>query len=413
MVYSLPIDYSDGTNDGTTDSATYTAGQQYPMALQISPNNQTMANSPDSYMEIGGDGMTFTILTAFLNGWPVPDGLPWNASAENTALAKYPHADCSDPANANTWPCKGYGAANCTIMSCIQQINTTVTNGIINEVIEDTIPLEMPFGMGNVSVNGYTLVDRTCALSKNASLAQQLDTGTPVPNKDDWLVFVSVALTKSNTVAPLVGDWITGYDGLAEKNAFDVPVECAYLIDEDTSLSILDYLATFLAGNARPFKSTQMEQLVPAFAFNASAVVNQFFLGGNLTLGTVNNTFNNIARGITRQLRSVPTEPGLSDPAVGVAKRPETCIQVRWHWMAYPAVLAVGVAVFLAVVIIKSTWGDRDTRDWKTSSLPVLFNGLDHRPGSTGVTSAAMKRQAKDMRVVLGQTDRGWRLKDV
>ena len=97
----------------------------------------------------------------------------------------------------------------------------------------------------------------------------------------------------------------------------------------------------------------------------------------------------------------------------GEALKTETCVQVRWAWVSFPASLVALTIVFLATTVWKFRGKTNRHRAWKSSSLAVLFGGLDEdvreRIGTLGKKSE-LEKSAKETEVVLLMTDDGWRL---
>jgi hypothetical protein len=99
--------------------------------------------------------------------------------------------------------------------------------------------------------------------------------------------------------------------------------------------------------------------------------------------------------------------------ARGNAVETDTCIEVRWGWIAFPVIL---VLAFLATTIWQTRKSRRPTRQtgaWKSSSLAVLFGGLDEKERrSCGVMEkkSEMNSCTSELRVSLRPGNDGWRL---
>ncbi|KAG8530357.1 uncharacterized protein KY384_004859 [Bacidia gigantensis] len=102
-----------------------------------------------------------------------------------------------------------------------------------------------------------------------------------------------------------------------------------------------------------------------------------------------------------------------SQPFQGKAMKGQTHLQVRWAWLAYPAVLLAITLVYLTCVMIQTRRGR--ILVWKSSSLALLFHGQQlHLGGNDSLpadTLSAMGKKASDMQIGLSQNDDGrWRL---
>jgi hypothetical protein len=94
----------------------------------------------------------------------------------------------------------------------------------------------------------------------------------------------------------------------------------------------------------------------------------------------------------------------------------ETCIKVRWGWIAFPVVLVLSTLAFLAL----TAWTTRETNKqharsigiWKSSTLAVLFGGLSedvrHMSGPLE-KKRQMEACAKDFKVSLISAEDGWK----
>ncbi len=101
-----------------------------------------------------------------------------------------------------------------------------------------------------------------------------------------------------------------------------------------------------------------------------------------------------------------------STPATGTVLSATTCIRVRWVWLSLPAaLLASAIAFFLAVVVQSQRYtrpgaAQGGRRPWMSSSLPLLWCGLDDetkRRYGTLDDVAGMQDRGERMRVSLGK----------
>jgi hypothetical protein len=139
---------------------------------------------------------------------------------------------------------------------------------------------------------------------------------------------------------------------------------------------------------------------------------------GTASLSTTEAYTDQLARALTVHTReraaSLNSELG---NAHGLAVKTETCIQIRWGWISFPATLVLLTIVFLAATIVKTQKGDHHNRqhgNWKSSSLAILFGGLedDLRHGSRMLEKRSdMDESAGLLKVSLSPGDDGWRLR--
>jgi hypothetical protein len=99
----------------------------------------------------------------------------------------------------------------------------------------------------------------------------------------------------------------------------------------------------------------------------------------------------------------------------GQATEETTCIHVQWPWLTFPASLVALTLAFVASYAWKTRQGKRSGQLglWKSTSLAVLFGGLDERireEHGTVNKINEMQQRAEGLKVSLRQTESGWRL---
>jgi hypothetical protein len=114
---------------------------------------------------------------------------------------------------------------------------------------------------------------------------------------------------------------------------------------------------------------------------NGELWIRKLWHNGTATLSTAEAYTAQLARALTvhTRERAASLNPDLGN-AHGLAFKTETCIQVRWGWISFPASLVLLTIVFLAATIVKTQKSDHLTRrhgNWKSSSLAILFGGLE------------------------------------
>ena len=248
-----------------------------------------------------------------------------------------------------------------------------------------------------------------------------------------WLQYnVSV---QSKAQAITYGDWWYGPpagDGLAffsdpalnYTNATQaiVPARCIYTYDQGSANAIVEWLGDYFNGtvfSAPEALFVSIDGGQTSVITGSAALLTNLYDFGNVTLSSINATFANITDSITTYIRQ-NSAGVLVDPAIGVATNTETCVHIRWGWLAFPAALAILMLVFFVALVhgTRRCGLEASNHDFKSDLLPLLFRGLyddkqeDMRNGAMG-TMAQMERDARSMLVELGLTERGWRLVEV
>ena len=105
------------------------------------------------------------------------------------------------------------------------------------------------------------------------------------------------------------------------------------------------------------------------------------YANGTSNMTSVTKVMQGLANAMTAAIRS----RGEGDAAEGTAYVAQTCVRVEWAWLALDATLVVLTFVFLAATVWQSrramgtgtSAASRARGAWKSSSLPLLWSGLD------------------------------------
>ena len=151
-----------------------------------------------------------------------------------------------------------------------------------------------------------------------------------------------------------------------------------YLVSNTLGLSA--WLAPLLSGNVTENvgRSTDVMDLFYEGYAGTSAFL---FLISTVTISVVQDTFDQLAQSLTTWIRTSQNSSldlGMGK-AVGVTWKNETVVNVRWAWLALPCVLLAGTTIFLGFIIMGAT--KKQSGIWKSSSLALLFHGLEEGSG--------------------------------
>ena len=117
------------------------------------------------------------------------------------------------------------------------------------------------------------------------------------------------------------------------------------------------------------------------YTVNGDIWLQNLYANGTSNLSSVMKTMQGLANAMTAAMRS----RGEGDAAEGTAYVTQTCVRVEWGWLALDATLVVLTFVFLAATVWQSrramgagsSTAGRVRGAWKSSSLPLLWSGLD------------------------------------
>lgn len=191
--------------------------------------------------------------------------------------------------------------------------------------------------------------------------------------------------------------------------------DCVWTIDGDTEAAFRKHFDRIFSNQTLKL---ELNANYPRDSYG-EAWIKSLYRKGRADLTTVNEFTSQIAASISAQARMSPRRDWKSAFVYGRANRTETCIHVRWGWIAYPAGLLMSTVVFLILTMLnthkrKDRRFEFDRGAWKSSSLAVLFAGLDQnvqRECAVANTNSEMTVRAENLSVSLQLGDDGWKLR--
>lgn len=151
-----------------------------------------------------------------------------------------------------------------------------------------------------------------------------------------------------------------------------VPAKCIYQMDYPPVSSLETYLTSTLVGIMEP--GNNLDSIDGPTAIHA--ILNDSYV----SFDSVNLTFQAIAESITLRIRECGAPPldQYNEPVTGVTWTDATCVDVRWPFFIFPAILTGTTVLLLAAVILKTEVGEAKQRaqGWKASLWPIVFREL-------------------------------------
>lgn len=337
----------------------------------------------------------------------------------------------SDP--ALQWAVRGYGAAKCRFKACVHTYTVNIVDGVVAETLIDTSSVWEEF---DYSVRRYaTMLDVTCIDSAQRQ-AIKLQ-GYNVTESTKWLAYNDSLATD--------GYWYTqGFSNAPSPNKTqdpNFPPECVYQVHTGSVDAITLFLSNFLKGNVSDDEGNNGGSVTALSLYNHA----------RLGFPRVEEVFTNVSRLATNYLRQWGNQTGLNSTfpknasdkffapnqlALGVIMEAQTCVLVRWGWLAFPGGIILLTTVFLALTMFDSTLSqeikkssnivhgkDISTRfrpagTWKSSLLPLVFHGLDEEELRTSRKSGLASDQemwdaAENIEARFMQGGSGWKLTKV
>lgn len=273
-------------------------------------------------------------------------------------------------------------AFECSLYPCVHTYNSTVRDTRTTEQLLSAFAMKPAIGLGPFAGSSndpyfYSALPMPCLINGSYYDASS---------------FTRPNLTNSIAVPGLLPHNKTGY----------VPPDCYFTFE---SPGLMQNLPGYLNGYV--MEAPEVDDAEPGW-------LRQLFSVDNVTVVSVNQSWTNIANSMTVRVRQSPDGMNLSSTS-GDAWHMETCISIRWPWLAYSAALLALAMVFLLATIAQSMHHSRKHL-WKSSILAALFHGLDTdlREKFRHVDkSEEMERTAKRLVVRLGREEEESRLIEV
>ena len=332
---------------------------------------------------------------------------------------------CNESSTNDTWYCKGYGAASCSLAPCVRTFTSTIEAGQLYETSVSTsnhtlsswgymvqVPPESS-GPTILPPRYSSMVDTNCLSGyERLSLSKA---GYHLDPRTRWLAYnLTFDPDDSDTTCQ---DTMNESDSISSQcqNVSDnapfpgsmLSHECLYILDNMFVGNLWsEYLSDFFQGTVEGEALLNSIDVIKG-PQNLQTIYNY----GNVSFDRVNETFQNISSSITKYIRQ-NTLGKWSNPAEGVVMHDQTCLSVRWPWLAFPAVLVLLTVIFFVAMIIDT----RPTRScapiWKSSLLALLFHGFEPRDKYRAVVGdlSEMEELEKDIIVRLSPTEGGLKL---
>ncbi|KAK5084703.1 hypothetical protein LTR05_005781 [Lithohypha guttulata] len=288
-----------------------------------------------------------------------------------------------------------------SLYPCIKTWGGNITLGKLVEIETASVPAEF--------VDGYVSQVAKETLRNGSRQACQ-----PTTQETDINVISVKAHSRSYADSPIN---VTSVSNIPNDTILWYPPDCIWKFDAISANANTEFLRTlFLFNNV-------------SRADRGGAILGDLWLlniwaNGLANMSSVNDYMDNLAAHMTATIRSRGDETTLpyTNYASGIVLENQTCIHVRWSWLALPSSLVVCSVLFLTATIVSTSARRHESYahasltaagPLKSSPLPLLFHGiepstlhaLDH-PGNL----ADMQRIAGGLEFRLGRSlaDENW-----
>jgi hypothetical protein len=312
--------------------------------------------------------------------------------------------NCNTTEAQNTWSCRGYGAAACTLSPCARVYNATVSGGQLEEQVllqsdsmgfakNATDPIRDDSGSVPIS---FSIIDAQCLSQEQKGELEER--GLHIDNSSRWLPF-----NFSTMADGFIGQYSTG--GVEEWDPLIASLlseRCLYLMYQPYSTVITSALFNeSLQGTVQSAwvsNDTSPTSGIANYAFwqyTGPSILLPMWNNSNMNFDGVQSVFANLSDIATAWTRA-HGQPLYSAPANGTILHIATCLQVQWAWLSFPAFLALLSLVLFALVVLITNREEMPI--WKNS--PLVWFMRD--PGVNGeATIESMEERSKDIMVTL------------
>ena len=325
---------------------------------------------------------------------------------------------CPESQDQPRWGCTAssgsdnlIGAATCILMPCIRTYTAEVRNGNFTETLRSVAIARSVETNMDVEHDMMAMVNVKCLNTSDRKAL--IETGHEIEGKS-W--------------APYIYDY-----GENRTSSPKVSQDCIYHMKGDVIEDINRFAKGFLNGTYQP----EMRFIAPGKVVDADGNISSegdpsaslededylespqlriLYNQGKLTFDRVNKTWENISDSITTLMRK---DSPASDGAVGQLWRQQTCVDVEWRYLIYPATVVFFALVFFVGMLIETRRTGSSRHDWKSSPLALLFHGFDREAAITRdetvkelhvkeLHGKEMEMMAEQMSVRLSKTEDGW-----
>lgn len=373
----------------------------------------TGALAPPSLM--AGFGQKALIASNTLSSWSF-DGIDTiggisvlTLTNNNTGrlMPKIIAVNSSDPALKYCSP-QGVLAAECGLYPCISTYKAIYDGGIFSENLITTEPI-LP--VRRTDEGGWEKY-KTASITWTPSWPGPSCFGMIKPSCLTETQRQNISAHIGNTFSETTTDWTPFCDAAK----FDVSPDCYFEMPQKVYWMLAGYFASTL-GSASADSNQIFDGAVTAQnlstswdTISGSAFLQNLYQSGNISFSSFSTQMNRTANSMTAFMRQNGGQ-GPEHYARGKLYNTTTCIEVRWGWLALPAVLALlTIIVLVATMYASSPKSGSDV--WKSSSLAVLFHGLTKKEEmrSNLNSSSGMARVAKTIEVKLDDIAGGYQL---
>lgn len=319
---------------------------------------------------------------------------------------------CDSAEANNTWACRGYGAASCTLKPCVRTYSASIQGGHLTERLISQSP-DIPWGT-SWEPGYFGVLDTHCVSAQQATFLTAR--GYELNNATRWIPFNGDLSSDDSSDERDSNDWLSNLKPLLQQ-------KCVYQMSRffmnkvgygnDMGPFVRNPTASHFIGTVQGLmwdRTKSDERVVNTFA--GPEVLQHIYNYGRVDFERIQSVFQNLSDSLTTFVRT-HGNASYSEPVKGQVQHYAICLGIQWPWIALPATLAVLTILFL-ILVVEST-GRHGTPLWKASPLPwILGGGLEVGNGTSPVSSqgrpkrgASVARMEDDSRHILATVSEG------
>lgn len=273
-------------------------------------------------------------------------------------------AGCDDAASNNTWWCRQYGAATCSLQPCVRSYTASVNGGRLAETLINQSDANLAWGYGESASTGdglvfdqsfLGLVDTHCI--NDAERQGLTAAGYSINENTRWLPYNLTFNPRIETAAD---------------SAFPESLlahECLYTLDSGFNQDIWTFILNqFIIGIVE--REYPDGEHWPTYLGSTQLV--SLFDTSHVNETTIRTAMGKLSDAMTLWIRT-HGHAAHSARAVGEEFRYAICVKVNWDWVALPATLTGLTLLFFLITTISMY--RQGLYVWKGSPLTLLFHG--------------------------------------
>lgn len=286
---------------------------------------------------------------------------------------------CGTTRPTDSWACRGYGAASCTLRPCVREYSASIQAGHLTEHLVSQSP-DVKWGSTRDDTGNYYygLMDIHCMSAQEKTFLE--DWGYHWNDATRWIPF------EGDLNKPSISDFFGANISRLEwsETIGDlVDHRCLHLIDggflSNVDLPGPGVITNGFKGALRGEGRIERDYGTVVSEFNGEPqILLKMYNFGSVDFERIQSTFSNVSDSLTTFIRT-HGNASYSQPITGQVQHYATCLGIQWPWITLPVTLAVFTIAFLALVM-EST-GRLKTPIWKASPLPWILGGASNLKG--------------------------------